>query len=103
MPQELTDENFESSIAEGITLVDFFADWCGPCRVIAPIVEELAADFDGRANIVKVDVEAAQATAGKLGITSIPTLILFKNGKEVDRIIGVKDKPTLKALIENAL
>lgn len=99
----LTDENFEQSISTGVTLVDFYADWCGPCRMIAPIVEELSNELKGKATIAKVDIENAQGTAQKFQVTSIPTIIIFKNGKEVDRIIGVRDKASLKKLLDSQL
>lgn len=99
----LNDDNFQTTIDKGVTLVDFYADWCGPCRMIAPIVEELAKEMSGKATIAKLDVENAQKTAQNFQVTSIPTIILFKNGKEVQRIIGVKDKAALKKLIESSL
>ncbi len=99
----LNDDNFESTIAEGVTLVDFYADWCGPCRMIAPIVEELATEMQGQANIAKVDIENSQKTTSSFNVTSIPTLILFKDGKEVKRIVGVRGKEDLKKLITAAL
>ncbi len=95
----LNDENFQAEINQGVTLVDFYADWCGPCRMIAPIVEELALEMSGIAKIAKLDIDSAQETTSNLGVTSIPTIILFKNGKEVKRVVGVKDKDTLKAMI----
>lgn len=95
----LNDENFQTEINQGVTLVDFYADWCGPCRMIAPIVEELATEMSGTAKIAKLDIDSAQETTSNLGVTSIPTIILFKNGKEVKRVVGVKDKDTLKAMI----
>lgn len=95
----LNDENFQAEINQGVTLVDFYADWCGPCRMIAPIVEELATEMNGTAKIAKLDIDSAQETTSNLGVTSIPTIILFKNGKEVKRVVGVKDKDTLKAMI----
>ena len=95
----LNDENFQNEINQGVTLVDFYADWCGPCRMIAPIVEELADEMNGTAKIAKLDIDSAQETTSNLGVTSIPTIILFKNGKEVKRVVGVKDKDTLKAMI----
>lgn len=95
----LNDENFQTEINQGVTLVDFYADWCGPCRMIAPIVEELATEMKGSAKIAKLDIDNAQETTSNLGVTSIPTIILFKNGKEVKRVVGVKDKDTLKAMI----
>lgn len=99
----LNDANFESTISKGVTLVDFYADWCGPCKMIAPLIEELAVDFANRATIAKLDIEQAQDTTAKLQVTSIPTIIIFKDGKEVNRVVGLRDKDALKKLIESAL
>jgi thioredoxin 1 len=96
----LTDENFQQSIAKGVTLVDFYATWCGPCRVIAPIVEQLAGKVQGKAYIAKLDIDQAQQTSTSLQITSVPTLILFKDGKEVQRVVGVKDLDFLLKLVQ---
>lgn len=87
----LTDEDFQQTIAKGVTLVDFYATWCGPCRMIAPIVEQLAGMVEGKARIAKLDIDAAQETTNSLQITSVPTVILFKDGQEVKRVVGVKD------------
>lgn len=99
----LNDSNFETEISKGVTLVDFYADWCGPCRMIAPIVEELATELNGKVKIAKLDIESAQTTTSNFGVTSIPTLILFKDGKEVKRVVGVRDKEALKTLAQSAL
>jgi thioredoxin 1 len=99
----LDDSNFESVISQGVTLVDFYADWCGPCKMIAPIIEELASEYTDKAVIAKLDVDNAQAAASKLNVTSIPTVILFKNGQEVTRVVGVRDKKTFAAMLNNAL
>ena len=99
----LNDDNFESEISKGVTLIDFYADWCGPCRMITPIVEELSKEFNGRAKIAKVDIDAAQNTASNFNVTSIPTLILFKDGAEVKRVVGVRDKKTLSEMISQSL
>lgn len=99
----LEDKNFNEKISKGVTLVDFYADWCGPCRMIAPIVEELAADFKGKATIAKVDIEKAQETTSNFQVTSIPTIILFKHGQEIKRIVGLRDKEALSNMISAAL
>jgi thioredoxin 1 len=99
----LDDNNFQNEIAEGVTLVDFYADWCGPCRMIAPIVEELANELKDQAKIAKLDIENAQKVTASFGVTSIPTIILFKDGKEINRIVGLKGKDDLKDMIIKAL
>ncbi len=97
----LTDENFQETISKGLTLVDFYATWCGPCRMIAPVVEQLAGKVQGKANVAKLDIDQAQQTTNSLQITSVPTLILFKDGKEVKRIVGVKDLDYLLNLVHS--
>jgi len=99
---ELTGDNFESTLAEGVSVVDFWAPWCGPCRMIAPVIEELAEDFDGKANICKVNTDEEQDIAVKFGIRSIPTIMFFKNGKLEDQIVGAQSKQALTEKI-NAL
>jgi thioredoxin 1 len=101
--KHLNDEDFAKSIENGVSLVDFYADWCGPCRMIAPIIENLAKKFDGQALVAKVDVDQAQNVTGKYGVTSIPTLIVFKDGTEVKRFVGVKDEPTLESALKSFL
>ena len=93
-----TDDNFKEEVLDSNVpvLVDFWATWCGPCKIIAPIVEELAEEFDGKAKVIKVDVDQNQDVAGQFGIRSIPTIVFFKNGEEVDRVIGAVPKNTLK-------
>ena len=90
MAQLVTDLNFADLVlkSELPVMVDFFADWCGPCKMIAPIVEELASDYEGKAVIVKVNVDESMETAQTYGIMSIPTIIFFKGGKEMDRFTG---------------
>jgi thioredoxin 1 len=99
----LDDHNFQSGIHVGVTLVDFYANWCGPCRMITPIMEELAKEYTGRASIAKIDVDQSQDVASKLNVTSIPTVILFLDGEEVKRVIGVRDKATYATLLNAAL
>lgn len=89
------DESFDTTVKAGVTLVDFYADWCGPCRMITPIIEEIASDMKGKAKVAKLDVEAAQESARRLDVTSIPTIIFFKDGKEMERVVGVRDKTSL--------
>jgi thioredoxin 1 len=99
----LDDSNFKNEIAKGVTLVDFYADWCGPCRMITPIIEELSTEFDGKAKIAKLDIEKAQEVTSEFQVTSIPTIILYKDGKEIKRIVGLRDKETLKKMVVESL
>ena len=96
---ELTDANFDATISSGTVLVDFWAPWCGPCRMQTPILEEVADALAGQAVIGKVNVDDAPSLAGKFNVRSIPTLILFKDGKPVQQWIGVQQAATLKAAL----
>lgn len=95
----LTDENFKEGIQEGLILVDFYADWCGPCRTLAPILEKVAKNMQGKVIIAKIDIDRADKTAESYGVSSIPTLILFKDGKEINRLVGIRDEATINELI----
>jgi thioredoxin 1 len=92
----LTDQNFEKSLENKVVLVDFWAAWCTPCKMVAPILNDLSSELSEGKTIGKVDVDAYPKLAQKFGIRSIPTLVLFKNGKEVERFVGIKQKNFLK-------
>jgi thioredoxin 1 len=100
---DLTEDNFDSTVAEGVTMVDFWAPWCGPCRMIAPVVEQLAEDFDGRADICKVNTDEQQAIAVKYGIRSIPAILFFKDGQVVDQMVGAASKDAFASKIDAIL
>lgn len=102
---EVRDADFDEKVvnAEGAVLVDFWAPWCGPCRRLAPILEEVAAEMGDRLTVLKLNTDENPRTPGQFGVMSIPTLILFKDGKEVDRIIGVMPKNQLQAQLETLL
>ena len=85
---ELTDATFDTTISEGLTLVDFWAPWCGPCRAVAPIVDQLASEYEGKVTVAKVNVDDNQQTAIKFRVMSIPTMILFKDGQPVEVTVG---------------
>jgi len=98
---ELTKDNFENSVQNGVSLVDFWAPWCGPCRMIAPVIDELVVDFEDRANICKVNTDEQQDLAVKYGIRSIPTILIMKDGEIVDQIVGASSKQALSDKINH--
>jgi len=102
MALELTDANFQEKALDGkgVTLVDFWAEWCGPCRMVAPIIEELAEEYDGKALIGKVDVDSNPDVAMKYNIRSIPTILILKDGEVVDKQIGATTKQKLTEKLE---
>lgn len=104
-PFAVTDNDFDEKVvkADKPVLVDFWAEWCAPCRMIAPIVEELAQEYDGKVSFTKVDVDSNPQTALSYGIRSIPTLLVFKDGKPVDQVIGAVPKAALKKRLDGAL
>lgn len=104
-PIAVTDETFEAEViqAETPVLVDFWADWCAPCKMIAPIVEDLAKEYDGRVKFAKLDVDANPKVATSYGIRSIPTLLVFSAGKPVGQVVGAVPKSVLKSRLEQAI
>lgn len=104
-PVEITDDNFEKEVLQSDkpVLIDFWAVWCGPCKIIAPIVEELASEYDGKVKVGKLDVDSNQQTSIKYGVRSIPTLLLFKDGNVKDTIIGAVPKKLIVEKLNSAL
>ena len=102
---QLTDSNFEDEIIKSDipAMVDFWAEWCGPCKMVGPTVEALAKEYSGKVKVAKMDVDANQMTPGKFGIRNIPTIIFFKDGKAVNTIIGAQTKNTLETELKKLL
>jgi len=101
---EITDSNFNNVISKNKTvLVDFWAEWCGPCRIIGPVIEELANEYEGKAIIGKLDIDSNQESSVKYGVRSIPTILTFKDGEIVDRQVGAVPKETLTNIIDSQL
>ncbi|QYR22027.1 thioredoxin [Paenibacillus sp. sptzw28] len=103
MAVALTKDNFTQSIESGVSLVDFWAPWCGPCKMQLPIVEELSTELEGQAVIGKINVDEEPELASKFGVMSIPTLILFKDGQPVDKMVGLQSKDALKTKIQGQI
>ena|SRR5437867_6507567 len=101
----LTESNFPQEVLQASTpvLVDFWAEWCGPCKMIAPILDEIASEYDGRLKIGKVNIDDEQTLASQHGIRAIPTLLVFKNGQVADQIVGLKSKRDLKASLDRVM
>ena len=104
-PVEVTDDTFESEVisSDVPVLVDFWAEWCAPCKMIAPIVEDLAGEYDGRIKFAKMDVDANPRIPGSFGIRSIPTLLIFKGGSPVGQVVGAVPKTVLKSRLEESI
>jgi thioredoxin 1 len=101
MALEIVDDNtFKNKVATGLVLVDFYANWCGPCRMLTPVLEKLQESLGTAVSIVKVDTDSSEKVAAEMRITSIPTMILFKEGKEVERVVGLRDEAALKSMIQ---
>ena len=105
MTIEITDSSFKSEVTDSAipVLVDFWAPWCGPCKMIAPVLEEIASEYDAKIKVVKINIDENQTTPSNFGVRSIPTLILFKDGQEVEKIIGAQSKENLKQMIDKSL
>ncbi len=100
----LTDANFEQEVinSSNPVLVDFWAEWCGPCKMIAPLLDELATEYDGRVKVAKVNIDDHQNLAAQFRVSAIPTLLIFKNGQVIDQLVGAKSKRDLKASLDKA-
>lgn len=103
MAIELTSANFDATAASGVVLIDFSAEWCGPCHEMAPVIDEISAEYLGRAKVFKVDVDQAQQLAVRFGIQSIPTLFVLKDGKLAGQFVGITAKGKITAALDKAI
>ena len=99
----LSQKDFDTTIESGVTLVDFWAGWCGPCKMLAPVIEDLAGKYEGKAIVGKVDVDEEPGLAQRFGVMSIPTLIVFKGGKVVEQAVGARGKQDVAAMLDRHL
>lgn len=104
MEMKFTSENFDAEVLQSDkpVLVDFFADWCGPCRMMAPVIEKIAEEYEGKAVVGKLNVDESSDIAARYGVMTIPTLLFFKNGEIINKFIGVTDKKQLTAVLDQA-
>ena len=100
---ELTTQNFDNSVSDGVTLVDFWAEWCGPCRAIAPVLDEIAGEYAGKAKVAKVNIDNESDLAARFRVNSIPTLLVIKDGEEKGRFIGLQSKSKITAALDQAV
>ena len=105
LPTPVTDQDFNQEVLEAdtVVLVDFWAEWCGPCKMVAPVLDDLSQEYDGKIKFTKVDVDENPETAMKYGIRSIPTILVFKGGAPVDQVVGAVPKAVLKKRLDSAL
>lgn len=99
---ELTTQSFDQAVSSGVTLVDFWAEWCGPCKMIAPVLDEIAGEYTGRARVAKVNIDNEQDLAARYRVNSIPTLLVIKDGQEKGRMVGVQPKAKIAAALDSA-
>ena len=105
LPTPVTDQDFDQQVLEAdtVVLVDFWAEWCGPCKMVAPVLDDLSQEYDGKIKFTKVDVDENPETAMKYGIRSIPTLLVFKDGSPVDQVVGAVPRAVIKKRLDSAL
>ena len=101
--QALSEDKFTEETAQGVTLVDFWAEWCGPCRSVSPVVEDLSGEYDGKVDFVKINVDENGELAQKYNVLSIPTLAIFKNGEVISQKVGASTKESFKTMIDSSL
>ncbi|MDK1020504.1 MAG: thioredoxin [Candidatus Hydrogenedentes bacterium] len=99
---EFTSQNFDEAVAQGVTLIDFWAEWCGPCKMIAPMIDELSAEYDGKVKVGKINIDNEPDLAVRFNVNSIPTLLIIRDGEEAKRFIGVTSKSDIAAALDGA-